>query len=122
MATHYRIEVAYNSAHNSDNVWEVMKSVIDEIQKNPRRIIKEVFRIEPDADRELIKAVAEYYRKPVRDLTININEREDGRSVRQRAEAAKVAKPRNPAVVRCVVSFWKKCTVERWKSISSYLE
>ncbi len=72
MSTSYIIKPGYNANYLDSEVWEELSGIIDDIQENPYKIINEVFRIEPDADRELITEIAELYKKPVQDLTIKI--------------------------------------------------
>ena len=73
--TSYVITVGYNSAHNAEEVWDELKKVIDDIRKNPKRILDEDEMIEPDS-----KIPIEYINSysydvlPVEDLTIKIVE------------------------------------------------
>jgi hypothetical protein len=102
MATYYRIEDGYNSGNDRDEVWDTIKQVVDEIQGNTQRIIDEVFRLEPDADRELIEEVAGCYRKPVQDLTIKVVEGEDGRWIGQSASGGEPGRDAKESCRRAV--------------------
>jgi len=102
MATYYRIEDGYNSGNDRDEVWDTIKQVVDAIQNNTQRIIDEVFRLEPDADRELIEEVAGCYRKPVQDLTIKVVEGEDGRWIGQSASGGKPGRDAKESCRRAV--------------------
>jgi hypothetical protein len=74
MVSCYRIQVGYNAQHQADEVWGEIKNAVDAIQADPSRIVCEVFRLEPNANRELIEEVSSLYRKPVIDQTIQIVE------------------------------------------------
>lgn len=102
MATYYRIEDGYNSANNRDDVWETIKQVVGTIQDNTQRIIDEVLRLEPDADRELIEEIAGYYRKPVQDLTIKVVEGDDGRWIGQSASGGEPGRDAKESCRRAV--------------------
>jgi hypothetical protein len=102
MATYYRIEDGYNSGNDRNEVWETIKQVVDAIQDNTQRIIDEVFRLEPDANRELIEEVAGCYRKPVQDLTIKVVEGEDGRWIGQSASGGEPGRDAKESCRRAV--------------------
>ena len=88
MATSYSIEVGYNSCHNRDDAWGVLKEVCESIQSNPTSIFDEVFRLEPDINRTEILGVCGLYEPPVQDLTIRIVESDERRAIVQMASGS----------------------------------
>ena len=102
MATYYKIEDGYNSGNDRDEVWDTIKQVVSEIQDNPRRIVDEVLRLEPNANCEFITDVAECYCKPVQDLTIKVIEGEDGRWIGQSASGGEPARDAKESCRRAV--------------------
>jgi hypothetical protein len=103
MSTYYRIEKGYSSDNDRDEVWDdTIKQVVDAIQDNTQRIIDEVFRLEPDADCELIAEVAGYYCKPVQDLTIEVVEGDDGRWIGQSASGGEPGRAAKESCRRAV--------------------
>jgi hypothetical protein len=102
MATYYRIEVGYNSGNDRDEVWDTIKQVVSEIQDNPRRIVDEVLRLEPNANCEFITDVAERYHRPVQDLTIKVIEGEDGRWIGQSASGGEPGRDAKESCRRAV--------------------
>ena len=82
MATSYIISVGYNSAADREEVGVKLREVVAAIQSAPGRIVQEVRRIEPNISDDVID-YAESYRPPVEDLTVRIEEDDDGPCVRQ---------------------------------------
>ena len=77
MVTTYRIEPGYNSAQSRDEVWETLKQVVANIQRQPALIEVEVRRLETRTNKALIEEYAACYKPPVEDLTIQVLDDEE---------------------------------------------
>lgn len=73
MSTSYHITVGYNSGFKNSEVESLLRSEVERLCSQPKRILEEVQRVEgylPD------KEYGEHYRQPWQDLTIRYSEAE----------------------------------------------
>ena len=54
----YCIQVCRNSSQDNKQEWEELKSVVKVLQHQPKRLIAEVLRLEPDANYDSVQASA----------------------------------------------------------------
>lgn len=72
MAILYAISVGYNPSIPKEDVWSKMVEVVNELRINSQKIVDEVLRLEPDADKEMTKSVSEMYSPLTDDEDLNI--------------------------------------------------
>jgi hypothetical protein len=112
LVTSYKLTDGYSGDFDRDEIWQELLVVVDVVREDTNRIVSEVLRVEPKANKKKIQELAMYYKKPAIDLTIQIRENEECREVLQLATGGGLKESVRRAFCRIVIDEMHKRKME----------